>query len=84
MFTDALPKLGVDVDAGGFGFDSLRHHVSTTRSWIREGLCAVRGHDLLLQFTHDRMFLQCSTCGHETGGWHIDVRSNARPSSRLR
>ena len=54
MFTDALPKLGLD--GGGFGFDSLRHHVNGTASWIRESLCALRGHDMLLQFTHDRMF----------------------------
>ncbi len=38
---------------------------------MRQVLCGLHGHDNLLQFEHDRMFLRCASCGHETPGWDI-------------
>jgi len=44
---------------------------------VRQLLCGLHGHDTLLQFEQDRMFLRCVSCGHETPGWMID---EPRPS----
>ncbi len=38
---------------------------------VRQALCGLHGHDSLLQFERDRMFLKCASCGHETPGWEI-------------
>jgi hypothetical protein len=38
---------------------------------VRQSLCGLHGHDSLLHFEHDRMFLRCTSCGHETPGWSI-------------
>jgi hypothetical protein len=39
---------------------------------VKELLCGLSGHDNLLQFQHDRMFLRCASCGHETRGWELN------------
>ncbi len=39
---------------------------------MRQALCGLlHGHDTLLQFERDRMFLKCVSCGHESPGWEI-------------
>ena len=38
---------------------------------VRQMLCGLHGHDTLLQFQEDRMFLRCVSCGHETPGWEV-------------
>lgn len=42
-------------------------------------ICGLHGHDQMLHFEGNRMFLKCTTCGHETPGWAIDD-----PRPRLR
>jgi len=37
----------------------------------RQLICGLHGHDTLLQFEPDRMFLRCVSCGHETPGWAL-------------
>jgi hypothetical protein len=39
---------------------------------LRQVYCGMHGHDSLLQFEQDRMFLRCASCGHETPGWSLD------------
>jgi len=39
---------------------------------VREIFCGLHGHEDLLQFEHDRMFLRCLSCGHESSGWELD------------
>ena len=56
-----------------------------TREWI----CALHGHDNLMQFGPDRLSVRCVTCGHETPGWRMDpphyrVRSERTGWSRER
>jgi len=53
--------------------------------WLRQAYCGLSGHDALLQFKKDRIFLQCVSCGHETPGWELNeapptvtVRGDAR------
>lgn len=54
---------------------------------VRQILCGLHGHDNLLQFERDRMFLRCVSCGHETPGWEltetpptVTVREDVRPA----
>ena len=39
---------------------------------LRQMLCGLHGHDTMLQFQQDRMFLRCVSCGHETPGWELN------------
>jgi len=39
---------------------------------LRQMMCGLHGHDTLVQFEHDRMYLRCVTCGHETHGWELN------------
>jgi hypothetical protein len=48
---------------------------------VRQSLCGLHGHDSLLHFGQDRMFLRCTSCGHETPGWEI---GGDRPQVRFR
>jgi len=38
---------------------------------VRQAICGLHGHDSLLAFDHDRMYLRCVSCGHETPGWEV-------------
>ena len=38
---------------------------------VRQLVCAIHGHDNLLQFEQDRMFLRCASCGYQSPGWEI-------------
>jgi hypothetical protein len=38
---------------------------------VKQMWCGLHGHDALLQFQQDRMFLRCVSCGHETPGWSL-------------
>jgi hypothetical protein len=38
---------------------------------VRQTFCGLHGHDSLLQFKQDRMYLKCVSCGHESPGWEI-------------
>ncbi len=40
---------------------------------VRHFLCSLHGHDSLLHFEDNRMFLRCESCGYETPGWEIDA-----------
>jgi hypothetical protein len=33
--------------------------------------CALHGHDPLLQYERNRIFLRCTSCGHESPGWEV-------------
>lgn len=48
---------------------------------LRQMYCGLHGHDTLLQFEQDRMFLRCVSCGHETPGWELN---EAPPTVTLR
>jgi hypothetical protein len=39
---------------------------------VRETFCGLHGHDSLLQFKRDRMFLKCVSCGYESPGWELN------------
>jgi hypothetical protein len=39
---------------------------------VREMCCSLHGHEHLLQFEQDRLFLKCFSCGHESPGWELN------------
>jgi hypothetical protein len=39
---------------------------------VRATFCGLHGHDSLLQFKRDRMFLKCVSCGYESPGWELN------------
>jgi hypothetical protein len=39
---------------------------------VKQMWCGLHGHDSLLQFEQDRIFLRCVSCGHETPGWDLN------------
>jgi hypothetical protein len=40
---------------------------------LREAICGLRGHDMVLHFEPERLSLECWACGARTQGWAIDV-----------
>ncbi len=60
---------------------------------FQQALCALRGHDAILQYERNRIFLRCTSCGHETPGWEVssaeasihrvEARSALRPAGDL-
>lgn len=46
--------------------------------WVRQTYCGLHGHDNLLHFQKDRLFLQCVSCGRQTPGW--DLNETTRPA----
>jgi hypothetical protein len=38
---------------------------------VQYSLCALHGHDSMLQYERNRIFLRCTSCGHETPGWEV-------------
>jgi hypothetical protein len=49
--------------------------------WMRRKFCALHGHDNLLHFERDRMFLKCASCGYESPGWEL---AESRPTLRIK
>jgi hypothetical protein len=54
--------------------------VAQTLQKMRQSWCGLHGHDALLHFEQDRMFLRCTSCGHETPGWELGEQ---RPQVRF-
>jgi|SRR5437588_2789061 len=50
--------------------------------WIRQTYCGLHGHDAMLHFEKERLFLQCVSCGHRTPGW--DLNETLRPAAAVR
>lgn len=40
---------------------------------LRRMFCGLHGHDKLLHFDRDRMYLECVSCGHRSSGWELDL-----------
>jgi hypothetical protein len=63
-------KGGLSSSAGDARAAGVRY---ATRAfwWLRQTYCGFFGHDALLQFNKDRIFLQCVSCGRESPGWEL-------------
>lgn len=50
---------------------------------VEQWLCGLHGHDSVVHFDRNRMWLECVTCGRETPGWTLQPRSApANPRTR--
>ena len=65
----ATPAVGVDHPLGG-----ILTWLSRASRSVSSAVCGLGGHDPLLQVEDGRMFLRCTTCGHETPGWTASTR----------
>ena len=59
----------VEAAAGESSADGLGGRVIDR---LRQMYCGLHGHDTLLHFEQERMFLRCVSCGHETPGWELN------------
>lgn len=51
-------------------------------TWMQQGICGLHGHDPLLHWNRNRLYLRCASCGHETPGWDVGRRPAApRPET---
>jgi hypothetical protein len=57
--------------------------VTSVLDRVRQAYCGLHGHDNLLQFERDRMFLKCVSCGHESTGWEISDTPPATVAGRV-
>lgn len=55
----------------GHVLDCLKKRASRMLCRVRQGICALQGHNLLLHFETDRLSLRCATCGWDTPGWIV-------------
>jgi hypothetical protein len=55
--------------------EAVRNLLSRATRSIQIALCGLQGHDPLLQVSEGRMFLRCTSCGHETPGWTTSPRA---------
>jgi hypothetical protein len=53
--------------------------IRSVAATIRENVCALRGHSLVLGFEPQRIFLRCGNCGYETRGWELDAPRYRHP-----
>jgi hypothetical protein len=75
MFVHAFPRLLPHVEGLEVG---VARALRAASRLVREAACAAGGHDYLLGAAGNRIFLRCADCGHETPGWHIDVKAAGR------
>lgn len=55
--------------------EAVRSLWSRAARSIQTAVCGLQGHDPLLQVSEGRMFLRCTSCGHETPGWTTSTRA---------
>lgn len=53
---------------------------SSMMSRVRRLVCGMQGHDSLMKLRHDRIFLECASCGYESPGW---VLTGVPPTVKL-
>ena len=61
------PTAGAERDQQGAGKDVGAGIVER----LRQMYCGLHGHDNLMHFEKQRMYLRCSSCGHESPGWML-------------
>jgi hypothetical protein len=44
---------------------------ATVLTWMQQGICGLHGHEPMLQYDRNRLYLRCVSCGHETAGWEV-------------
>lgn len=53
------------------------------KNWFEQVCCALRGHDAVLTYGPNNVFLECTSCGHQSAGWAVGPkRYTLRPATR--
>jgi hypothetical protein len=74
MWTTTPEDHDVSIHSSHSVWAGVRHAASQ----VREGVCACRGHELVLSVSGHRMFLRCLNCGYETHGWTVGLDHERR------
>ena len=45
---------------------------------VQQSLCALHGHDAILQYERNRIYLRCTSCAYESPGWEVAHNSTLR------
>jgi hypothetical protein len=51
--------------------ESPRGIVASALARVQQGLCGLHGHDALLKYERNRIYLRCTSCGYESPGWEV-------------
>lgn len=62
------------VSAAEITYEKTTGFVSRTAGRLGQLLCGLRGHDSVLHFESSRVMMRCTSCGHDTPGWHVGER----------
>jgi hypothetical protein len=68
--------------SGADAHQAVEGIVARGLTWLRQAFCGLGGHDNLMHFEKDRMYLRCVSCGRETPGWELSELP--KPTMRLR
>jgi len=82
FFVTDRPMMTATVSADATVADQERvmHRHRGALAWMHEARCLVCGHEYLLHAADNRVFLECTVCGHETPGWRITATAARRRS----
>ena len=64
--------------------DRPRGIVASALARVQQGLCGLHGHDALLQYERNRIYLRCTSCGYESPGWEVRSAVPGRPRADAR
>ena len=53
--------------------DIARLRLVVAIDWLRQTLCGLSGHAMMLHFESTRLSLHCANCGRTTPGWAIQA-----------
>ena len=81
MATRSSHSVALTLDSASDGCQLRVDIVARSLARLRQFYCGLHGHDKLLQFRTERMFLECVSCGHESPGWAL---TEAPPKRVLR
>jgi len=69
-----LEHIATHVPSEGARTGLMRQIWTRAAQSLRSAVCGLQGHDPLLQVQGRRLFLRCTSCGHETPGWTTSAR----------
>jgi hypothetical protein len=60
----------------------MSEHAEAVLERVGQVICGLHGHDEIVEFGGNRMFLRCVNCGHESPGWEVSPVPRAVASRR--
>jgi len=81
MFTTVVDHPVMSTDERRTSIGGVALLFQRLASFVHRRMCALRGHDMMLEFAPKRLSLRCAACGAHTPGWELNVKM--RPVARL-